>query len=422
MIQDIKKVLYFPLAYYFRSLAKIKLSRWNPRIFVITGSSGKTTLLHLVESQIGDSARYSHHANSSYGIPFDILGLERKTLMFSEWFELFLKSPFLAFSKVPKQKIYIVEADCDRPGEGKFLSTFLKPQVTIWLSSGRTHSMNFDKLVEQDKFPNVEQAIAHEYGYFLKETDRLVIYNSDSELITRQTFRTKAQKVAISNRDHLKAYEVSKSGSIFKINNRVYEFKFLLPEAVSYSISAVLSLTEYLEVPFENKFKKFEIPPGRSSIFNGIRKTTLIDSCYNSNFSSASEIINMFNKIRADKKWVVIGDMLEQGASEREEHEKLAQLIVESNYSRIILLGPRITRYGYRNIKKHYGDRVVALTSPKNVLDYLLLNLAGGETILFKGARFLEGVIENLLENKKDAAKLTRREKVWEIRRKKWGL
>jgi hypothetical protein len=48
--------------------------------------------------------------------------------------------------------------------------------------------------------------------------------------------------------------------------------------------------------------------------------------------------------------------------------------------------------------------------------------LQGGETILFKGARFMEGVIENLLVDKKDAAKLVRREKIWEIRRKQWGF
>lgn len=421
MAHVLKAILYFPLAYYFRFFAKIKLARWKPRIIVITGSNGKTTLLHLVAAQLVEGSRYSHHANSSYGIPFDILGLTRKTLMVHEWIELFLKTPFLAFTNVPKQKIYIVEADCDRPGEGKFLSTFLKPQVTIWLSSGRTHSMNFDKLVEQGKFPNVEQAIAHEYGYFLEETDRLVIYNSDSELIKKQLGRTKAQKIAISNRNR-KAYEVAKNGSVFKIDNKVYEFKFLLPEAVSYSISAVLSLVEYLGVPLENKFKKFEIPPGRSSIFKGIRKTTIIDSCYNSNFSSASEIINMFNKIQADKKWAVIGDMLEQGTSEKEEHEKLAQLIVESNYNRVVLLGPRIIKYGYRIIKRHYKDKAVAKTSPKDVLNYLISNLEGGEIVLFKGARFLEGVIEKLLSDKKDAERLARREKIWEIRRKKWGL
>src|SRR3990167_7667164 len=82
MISKIKKFFYFPLAYYFRFFAQIRLSLWKPIIIVITGSSGKTTLLNLIESQIGDRAKYSHHANSSYGIPFDILGLKRETLMF----------------------------------------------------------------------------------------------------------------------------------------------------------------------------------------------------------------------------------------------------------------------------------------------------------------------------------------------------
>ena len=78
MISKIKRSLYFPLAHYFRFFAKIQLLLWRPRIILITGSNGKTTLLHLLESQIGDKAKYSHHANSSYGIPFDILGLKRE--------------------------------------------------------------------------------------------------------------------------------------------------------------------------------------------------------------------------------------------------------------------------------------------------------------------------------------------------------
>lgn len=59
---------------------------------------------------------------------------------------------------------------------------------------------------------------------------------------------------------------------------------------------------------------------------------------------------------------------------------------------------------------------------PKDALDYLGKNLQGGETILFKGARFLEGIIEHLLLNKYDINNLCRRELVWRERRKKWGI
>src|SRR3972149_3256655 len=109
MLQKIKRFFYFPIACYFLFFAKIRLFLWSPSIILITGSSGKTTLLHLIESQIGSIAKYSHKANSSFGIPFDILGLHRKDLTLLEWPLIFLKAPFAVFKQSPKERIYVVE-------------------------------------------------------------------------------------------------------------------------------------------------------------------------------------------------------------------------------------------------------------------------------------------------------------------------
>ena len=87
MIKAIKKSLYFPIAYYFRFFAQIRLSIWKPIVIVVTGSSGKTTLLNLIESQLKEKAKFSHFANSSFGIPFNILGLDRKKLTIEEYNE-----------------------------------------------------------------------------------------------------------------------------------------------------------------------------------------------------------------------------------------------------------------------------------------------------------------------------------------------
>src|SRR5258708_32097633 len=104
-MEKLKRILYLPLASYFRFFAAIELRKWHPKIVVVTGSSGKTTLLYLLESQIGDKAKYSHHANTSYGIPFDILDLHRKSLRTSEWFTFICKAPFAIFNKIPQEKI-----------------------------------------------------------------------------------------------------------------------------------------------------------------------------------------------------------------------------------------------------------------------------------------------------------------------------
>ena len=74
LIANTKKKLYLFAARYFRFFANISLKRWRPRIIIVTGSAGKTTMLNLIESQLGTKAHYSHNANSAFGIAFDVLG------------------------------------------------------------------------------------------------------------------------------------------------------------------------------------------------------------------------------------------------------------------------------------------------------------------------------------------------------------
>lgn len=423
MVGKIKDYLFFPVASYFAFWANIQLKKWNPRVIVITGSSGKTTLFNMAESQIGDIAHYSHHANSAIGVPFDILDIHRETLKTNEWLSIFLKAPIQAFKKPYTQKLYIVECDADRPGEGKFLANLLNPEVTLWISTSRTHSMNYDKLVGT-KFKNVDEAIAYEYGYFFEKTSALLVIDGESKLMKDQIKRAHCDIKQIYINE-LENYELSRDGTAFRIKEiGAVRFRALLPKEIFYSIRMVQVLCNFLTVSFDPKFSKLKLPPARSSVFRGIKNITIIDSTYNANLSSMSAILSMFNLYPAKTKWGVFGDMLEQGRQEKEEHEKLADLILGLNLERIVLLGPRIKKYTLPKLAKSLPKEVSidSFENPKDVLEYLKRNIMGNETILFKGARFLEGVIEGLLLDKREKILLARRERVWEERRKKWGL
>lgn len=408
LIVRIKRFLYFPLAYYFRFFAQIQLFFWKPRIIVITGSSGKTTLLHLLESQLGERAEYSHQANSSFGIPFHILGLKRKTLTPDEWPTLFLKAPFKAFPKIHSQNLYIVETDCDRVGEGKFLSTLLKPEVTIWLSSTKTHSVNFPKPIEEN--------IANEFAHFLKYTSKKAFVNEDSRQIKNQLFKTNADIEKISLKD-LESYLISEDNTQFKIRGKIFKFKFLLPKEFAYQLETTIKILSYLRIPLDATFKNFKLPPGRSSKFGGIKNTTIIDSSYNADLESMKVMLKMFDQIPRERKWAVLGDMVEQGKLEKSEHEALAKVINLIRLDKVILVGPRLSKYTYPKLKSAYK-----FDKPKDALNFLKKNLKGGEIVFFKGARFLEGIIEHLLENKDDVKNLCRQEKVWQDRKRAWGL
>lgn len=422
---SLKRSLYFPVAFYFQIFAKIRLLRWKPRIIVVTGSNGKTTLLHLIYSQLQEKAKYSYQANSNFGIPFNILGLGRKTMFLSEWPGLFLKAPILAFRTPPKEKIYVVEADCDRPGEDKFissLSAFLKPEVTLWVSVSRTHTMNFDQVVKEGKFQSVEEAIAYEFGHFVKRATKLVVVNGDSDLIESQLKFAKAQVIQVYLKD-LTSYQISETGTQFKFGNRIVKLKSLLPPTAYYSIKMTLELLNYLKMEAKS-FENFSPPPGRSTLFEGVKNTTLIDSSYNANLESMATVLEMYKVFPQKPKWAVIGDMLELGEEEQIEHEKLGKLISETDLDRLVLMGPRVSQYTYPKVKEIVGDKypLVTFTTPVETLAYLQEEIKGGETILFKGARFLEGVIENLLLDRSQKKDLARREEIWEKRRKGWGL
>jgi UDP-N-acetylmuramyl pentapeptide synthase len=419
MLRAIKRALYFPIAGYFRFWAGIQLALWKPKIIVVTGSSGKTTLLHLIESQIGDKAKYSHRANSSYGIPFDILGLTRKKLTYDEWLSLFLLAPFKAFKNAPKERIYVVEGDCDRPHEGKFLAKFLKPDITLFVNLGITHSANFDSLVCKKAFNCVEKAIAHEFGYFPEYTKELVIATGDNQLVQEELKRSKAKTILISKKD-LNSYKITVNSTEFVIDHKKYSFNYLLPEEIFYSVKMTGCLLQYLNFSFDSNFKNFKIPPGRNSVLKGIKNSRIIDSTYNATPDGVKIILRMYKRYPAKNKWIALGDMIELGHAEEQEHEDIAYYLKLMDLSKIILIGPRVLKYLYPKIKQE--KNIFTFLTPGEGLDYIQKNICGGETILFKGARFLEGIIERILQNSKDAAKLVRREKAWQNRRKAWNL
>jgi len=420
MIRKIKRIFYFPIANYFRFWAEIRLKFWKPRVIAITGSSGKTTLLHLIESQIGKKAKYSHHANSSYGIPFDILGLKRKTLTPDEWISLFFLAPVKVFSARPLEKLYVVEVDSDRPGEGKFLASLLNPDFTLWISSSLTHSANFDSLVKNKHFASEEEAIAHEFGYFLEYTKKLTIVDGDNVLIRKELGRAKCPIEFTSEKD-LKSWGMYKNRTEFIIDDKKYSINFITPKATFNPIKMTNLLMKSLGLPIDPSFKNMTLPPGRNSVFKGIKNTTIIDSTYNATPEGVKTILEMLEKYPSDKKWLVLGDMVELGTREKEEHEKLAAIINCIGLDRIILIGPRVSKYTYPNLNCQ-TDKLQKFLMPKDGLNYILENIKGGETILFKGARFLEGIIEQLLVDKKDINKLVRREKAWQERRESFGL
>lgn len=418
-VSKIKKKLYLIVVRYFQFFANISLRRWQPRVIAVTGSVGKTTMLNLLEVQIGERAHYSHNANSSYGIAFDILGMDGVRSSKLKWIYLFIAAPLRSLWFSHKQEFYVVEIDGERPKETQFLAEWLKPEVTLWVSVGRTHAVYFDNQVRQGLFETVEDAIVHEFSYLPKNTSKLIIYNQDSLLIAKTINDLDLPKTIGVGGENLTIYTVKPNQAQFVIGSKTYTFLHPMPREVYTQLSMLDHLANYLGEETITDLSKYVQPPGRSNYFVGQKGTHLIDSSYNAHLISMESIIGLYKEMVAAKKWIVIGDIVEQGEAEASEHAKLGKILKAANFERYVLVGRRTQKHTYPELD---ASKSVSFLHPKDAVKYLKAELRGGETILFKGSQYLEGIIENILENPEDAAKLPRQEPAAKKRRKKWGL
>lgn len=422
MLEWGKKHFHFVIATYFWIFASIRLKRWSPQTIVITGSNGKTSTLHMVETILKESAVYSHKANSTYGLAFFLLNMKRHTLRMREWPYLFWHAITNVNDQVPSEKIFVAEADCDRPNEGKFLAKRLKPRITIWLNTARTHAMHFDRLMEQNAFPDVQDAIAYEFGNFVEKTTEHCIINGDDSRIVQQANRSNAQIHHVSM-DQVENYLLSAQGTTFRIHSTDYRFPNLLPKEIGYSILASLKLAEIMNLPVPANFDAFISPPGRSNLFDGVNNTTILDSSYNANANSMRVILDMVKQINAPRKVAVIGELLEQGSFSKLSHAELAQSLYEVGFDEIVLNGQLVKEYTLPALlEKGFPQEHLHVTlSNKDAYETAKGLLKENDLIVVKGGR-QEGIVEHLLANKEDAAKLCRREEAFVMLRKQEGM
>lgn len=419
-VSKLKKRFYFVAAKYFRFFADRVLKRWQPRVIAVTGSAGKTTLLNILEYEMGDKAHYSHDANSAFGVSFDLLGLKGVKGSRLRWVWLFIATPIKSWFKRYPQKFYVVEIDGERPHEAEFLAQWLKPEVTAWVSIGLSHAVQFEKVVEEGKFKDLSEAITTEFANLPANTSKRVYIDADSKLMVEAT-KNIAAKVIPIKKTEMKKYIVYPNSTDFTYGDTTFHFDQPEPRDLAFGLFVAQDLMKYLKLKFNPDFTGMKVAPGRSSYFKGIKGIDIVDSSYNAHMISMASTLDMVKRMHADEKWLVIGDIVDQGSLAEEEHRKLAKLIASVKPKKVILVGKRTKQFTAPELKK-LGISTVATLDPRKALEYIEKNITGRETLIFKGSHYLEWIIEKLLADPEDAKKLCRREKAAVARRKSWGL
>lgn len=424
MIARVKKKLYFVVAGYFRFFANMVMKRWKPRVIAITGSAGKTTMLNLMELQMGEIAHYSHNANSAFGVAFDVMGFDGIRGSKIRWIWLFVLTVVRGLTFSRSEKFYIVEIDGERPHEAEFLAKWLRPEVVMWVSFGMSHAVQFEEVVKAGKFADVKEAILHEFGSLARAAKKLVLIDGDSEEMKQATegVSAKIEKVDVSE---LNKYKVTPKETVFEIKTdgetKNFVFDHAEPRDVLVQILMMQRVMKYLKMEIKCDLAGMRMAPGRSSVFDGKNGTILIDSTYNAHMISMESVLKMATEIKAKRKILVIGDIVEQGKIEGDEHTRLAEVIARVGAEKIVLVGRRVRKWTAPSLRK-IGVQPEVFDDVRGATKWLNRNIEPGDLVVFKGSQYLEWAVEQLLLDENDARFLARREAAAVKRRERRGL
>lgn len=364
-----------------RLIQKIKHRQLD--IVGITGSAGKSSTLFACQSVLSPHLKIKTNDgyNSESGLPLAIIGLKIKNYSFFSWLKILLLSPLKILINWQSYDVLILEMGVDSPlwpHNMDYLLSVVKPNIGIFLNVSPVHLANFK---------NIDQ-IASEKAKLINQSNTAII-NSQDKLV--------------------KKYSQNKN-IIEIIPTKIKLDHFYLPDIYQISFGAALSLARIFNIKYNDAVKNlqtnFSLPPSRSSILEGIKNTTIIDSSYNSSPIACQKMLEFLNSYKT-KKIAVLGDMRELGSSNESEHNKIYQDAIKTA-DILISVGPET--------KKYFSDKSNKFNYWWQAAEFLKEQLVGGETILIKGSQtniYLEELVKSILKNPSDSSKLCRQTKWW---------
>ena len=206
---------------------------------------------------------------------------------------------------------------------------------------------------------------------------------------------------SINHSSDLRAIDISNDFRNFKIINQGKKINISL-KAIGisniYNSLCAASIASILNIDLENikvGLERFSGIKNRFKILEYNNNNIVINDTYNANPNSMLNALEMTNKIFPSKtKIAVLGDMLELGEIEKDEHEKLGNNLVKNGFDRVFIYGNN-----YDNYKRGISGKIELekINSHAEIANYINLKKISDTVILVKGSRGSK--MENILEH-----------------------
>ena len=415
--------------------ARLVIKKYKPKVIAVVGSVGKTSTkdaIFTVLSRFKKVRKSEKSFNSEIGLPLTILGLPNVWSSPFGWLENIIYGVFLLLWNHNYPEFLILEVGVGKPGDiKKYISNWLHPDILIY-----THFPERPSHIEF--FKDMDHLIEEKSSLVgsLKPNGLLILNHDDNRVYSLHN-KSKNRTISYGVNDNSTykildiftplSFDTIKNGLSFKFSYDGSTFPVVLPNVIGpqYVYSSMVAILCAKEIGCDilssvNYLKNFKNPPSRFSVLSGINNSIVIDDTYNSSPVAVHLALETFEKIKAKRKIVVLGDMLELGKYAEEEHYKVGInlhnicdiLITVGIRSKIIVESALENKFNKKNI--------YSFESSSTVAKFLEGIIEEGDLILLKASQIirLEKAVALIVLDKEKAENLIcRQEKEWKLRK-----
>ncbi|HBA52506.1 TPA: hypothetical protein DCY68_01755, partial [Candidatus Azambacteria bacterium] len=304
------------LQHLLRILAAAVLKKYRPYVIAVTGSVGKTSTkeaIFAVSKSFEPKTRRSFaNYNTEIGVPLTILSEKEKIRGFRSWLKVILKGLTLLALRLDYPKILILEMAADRPGDIKYLTEFVKPNVGVVTAIGEipVHVEFFSgpKAVAREKAVLIE-SVAPSGRSILNYDDEVVLEMKEKSRARVLTFGFSPEAdVKATNYEMRSPASGDQAGISFKLEYggsfvpaRLYD---VFGKQAVYAVLAAASCGLVLGmnlVEISEALKNYQSPPGRMRIIKGIKNAWIIDDTYNASPLSTTAALEALRAIEGKR-------------------------------------------------------------------------------------------------------------------------
>ncbi len=341
-----------------QQLAKYHRLQLNIPVIGITGTNGKTTTKELIAAVL--SRKYNTlytqgNLNNHIGVPLTLLAL------------------------TDEHEFAVIEMGANHPGEIKTLAEIACPNYGIITNVGKAHLEGFGS------FENIIKTKSELYDY-IRHTNGKIFINTDNPYLTEISAGMQKVTYSLHNDEFVKGTVANNSPMIelaWKKQDaeHIYNIKSnLIGIYNAENIMAAVCIGCYFDIDAHEICRALEnyIPQNNRSQLTKTGRNSLIVDAYNANPTSMEAAIRNFEQINAGEKIAILGDMRELGENSEEEHQKIVDLLQESHFEQVYLIGENFS---------NTGTRFPAFKNVDEFLQTVQTGLINNAYVLIKGSR-----------------------------------